>query len=92
LSPFKIIETKGFLEDISQDFRGQHKAIIQKLKDYVYPQLSLQPYFGKNIKKLRDYQPPTWRYRIGHYRFFYEIDDKFHLVIMISADDRSSAY
>lgn len=89
---YKIIESKGFLEDLSKDFHGQKEWLEHKLKTYAYPQLSYQPYFGKNIKKLRDYKPDTWRYRIGDYRFFYEIDDRLHLVIMIAADNRSTAY
>ena len=67
---FKEIETKGFQEDLNQDFGGQQKRIVRKLQEYVYPQLRLQPYFGHNIKKLKNYKPDTWRYRIGDHRFF----------------------
>ncbi len=49
-------------------------------------------HFGSNIKKLGNYDPPTWRYRIGDYRFFYTVDDKKKLVIMLSADNRQGAY
>ena len=89
---FTVIETRGFLLDLNQDFGGQQKRIEKKLKEFVYPQLENQPYFGKNIKKLRNYTPETWRYRIGDYRFFYEIDDQKHLVIMIAAESRREAY
>jgi mRNA interferase RelE/StbE len=44
------------------------------------------------IRKLKDYKPETWRYRIGDYRFFYEIDDKRKIVFMIAADLRSRSY
>jgi len=50
------------------------------------------PYFGKNIKKLVNYNPDTWRYRISSYRFFYEIDDQNKIVFMISVDNRQNAY
>lgn len=89
---FKIFETSQFLKDIERDFSGQQERIKTKLAGYVYPQLRLTPHFGKNIKKLVNYKPETWRYRIGNYRFFYEIDDQKRIVFMISADNRQNAY
>lgn len=92
LSNFKLFETVQFLENFEEEFSGQRERIKRKLRSYVYPQLKQQPYFGKNIKKLRDYKPETWRYRIGDYRFFYEVDDRRKIVFMISADNRANAY
>ncbi len=92
LDNFKIFETNQFLEDLEQDFSGQQERIKKKLATYVYPQLKQNPYFGKNIKKLKGYLPETWRYRIGSYRFFYEIDDPKKIISMIAADNRQSAY
>jgi len=92
LDNFKIFETKQFLSDLENDFRGQKERIKRKLEVYVYPQLRKQPFFGKNIKKLRGYNPATWRYRIGNYRFFYEIDERNKMVFMIVADNRSGVY
>lgn len=89
---FRIFETAQFLENLEEELGNQKERIKQKLAGYVYPQLKQQPYFGKNIKKLRDYTPETWRYRIGGYRFFYEIDDRRKIVFMISADNRADAY
>ena len=92
MSNFKLFETAKFLENLEEEFGGQQERIKRKLRSYVYPQLKQQPYFGKNIKKLRDYKPETWRYRIGAYRFFYEIDDHRKIVFMLSADNRRDAY
>ena len=89
---FKIFETEQFLEGLDQSFSGQQERIKRKLTIYVYPQLRENPYFGKNIGKLRNYKPETWRYRIGSYRFFYEIDDKKKLVSMVAVDSRKDAY
>ena len=77
---------------MQKDFSGKQMWIVHKLETYVYPQLRHQPYFGKNIKKLFNYEPETWRYRIGNYRFFYEIDSKKKTVFMISIDSRGDAY
>jgi mRNA interferase RelE/StbE len=66
--------------------------VAQKLRNFVYPQLQNHPHFGSNIKKLKDFQPDTWRYRIGSWRFFYEIDEQKQIVFMIAASHRSSAY
>ena len=92
MDKFRIFETEGFALDLESDFSGQKEKIIEKLLTYAYPQLREQPFYGKNIKKLINYEPDTWRYRIGNYRFFYEIDKIKNLVIMISADNRSDAY
>lgn len=88
---FRIFETDQFKEDID-DLGGQGQRIRKKLSEYVYPQLRDNPYFGKNIKKLRNYSPETWRYRIGAYRFFYEVGEKERIVYMIAADSRKDSY
>jgi mRNA interferase RelE/StbE len=92
LTKFRIFETNQFLKDLKQDFSGQQERIKTKLTNYVYPQLRQNPYFGKNIKKLVNYKPETWRYRIGCYRFFYEINNQNKIVFMISVDNRQNAY
>ena len=92
LTKYRLFETDRFLKDLQQDFRGQQPRIERKLKTYVYPQLREKPYFGSNIKKLRDAVPETWRYRIGDYRFFYTIDEKKQIVFMLAADHRGRAY
>jgi len=92
LTKFRIFEASQFLKDLEQDFSGQQERIKTKLINYVYPQLRQNPYFGNNIKKLVNYKPDTWRYRISSYRFFYEIDDQSKIVFMISVDNRQNAY
>jgi len=66
--------------------------IQAKLTEYVYLQLRLQPHFGPNIKKLRTWKPDTWRYRIGPWRFFYEIDERQKIIFMTTLDQRKDAY
>jgi len=92
LANFRIFETDQFIEDLSGDFKGQGERIAKKLSDYAYPQLRINPYFGKNIKKLKNYEPETWRYRMGSYRFFYEVNDKERIVLMLAADSRKDSY
>ena len=92
LSEFRIFETDRFQDDLRKYSGSPGEKVVKKLRLFVYPQLRQQPYFGKNIKKLRGYQPETWRYRIGDYRFFYEIDDRKKIIFMIAADLRSGSY
>ena len=89
---YKIFETDQFVKDLEKDFSGQKNRIKEKLLSYVYPQLREQPFFGKNIKKLVNFNPDTWRYRIGDHRFFYCIDENRKIVFMLTADNRSDAY
>ena len=92
MNKFRIFETDQFLKGLEQDFSGQQERIKIKLLNYVYPQLKQNPCFGKNIKKPATYKPDTWRYRIGSYRFFYEVDSQSKIVFMISVDNRQNAY
>ena len=92
MNKFRIFETDQFLKGLEQDFSGQQERIKIKLLNYVYPQLKQNPYFGKNIKKLANYKPDTWRYRIGSHRFFYQVDSQSKIVFMISVDNRQNAY
>ena len=89
---FRIFETETFLSSLKQDFEGQREKIKTKLRSHVYQQLKLSPSFGPNIKKLKNWKPPAWRYRIGSYRFFYEIDDEKKIVSMLFAEHRGRAY
>lgn len=92
MAEYRIFETDQFSKDLSKDFGGRGERIKKKLTEYVYPQLRTNPYFGKNIKKLKNYKPDTWRYRIGKYRFFYEIDEKDRLIYMIASEARKDSY
>ena len=76
-----------------EKIRGRNKTLIEKkLKDKAYPQLKEEPHYGKNIKKLKNYKPETWRYRIGNYRVFFEINDSEKIVSIIAIKTRQNAY
>jgi len=89
---YRIFETEGFLADLEKDFQGRQQKIKRKLREYVYQQLMVSPDFGPNIKRLRGFDPPVWRYRIGPYRFFFQIDRQERIVFMIAAEHRSRSY
>jgi mRNA interferase RelE/StbE len=92
LSKYRIFETKQFAKDLNEIARSGKPDVVRKLKQVVNPQLGRYPHFGPNIRKLKGYEPETWRYRIGAWRFFYEIDEAQHIVFMIAASHRGSAY
>ncbi|MDW7773859.1 MAG: type II toxin-antitoxin system RelE/ParE family toxin [Desulfobulbaceae bacterium] len=85
---YRVFETEGFHDDLQLDFGGRRKKILEKLRNFVYPQLRSQPHLGPNIRKLKDYSPETWRYRIGEYRFFYQIEEDDKIIFMIAAESR----
>jgi mRNA interferase RelE/StbE len=92
LGEYRIFETEQFQSDLWSNLGPRREKVIARLLDDVYPQLRAQPYFGRNIKKLKGYKPETWRYRIGGFRLFYEIDDAGKIVFMIAADARQKSY
>lgn len=89
---YRIFETAVFQEYIQELPNAVRSKIEVKLRTYVYPQLKIQPHFGPNIKKLKNWEPETWRYRIGPWRFFYEIDEIENIVFMTTIDNRKDAY
>jgi len=92
LNNYRIFETEQFQKDLKHIALSGQRKLTQKLHEFVYPQLGEHPHFGPNIKKLKGFDPETWRYRIGAWRFFYEIDEKEKIVFMLAASHRSSAY
>ena len=92
MANYRIFETDRFQKDLKHIAKSGSLKISEKLESYVYPQLKDHPHYGNNIKKLKNYTPPTWRYRIGSWRFFYEIDEQNSIVFMIAAYHRSQAY
>lgn len=93
MSDFRIFETEQFIDDL-EEIEGYilRNKLYDKIKNYVYPQIRKNPFFGLNIKKLIDYHPPTWRYRIGRYRLFYEINEKEKIVYITAFEIRTRAY
>ena len=89
---YKIFETRQFLRDLARLAPEVQKRLEVKLRTYVYPVLRQNPRFGPNTKRLRNWEPTAWRYRVGDWRFFYEIDDGKRVVSMIAADHRRQAY
>jgi mRNA interferase RelE/StbE len=92
LSNYQIFETDEFLKRIEKLPARDQTFIERKLLQHIYPQLKEEPHYGNNIKKLIDYKPETWRYRIGKYRLFYLIDEIEKTVYVLSIDFRKDAY
>ena len=92
MNNYKIFETEEFQKRIAKTSQRDKSFIEKKLAQYIYPQLKEEPHDGNNIKKLVDFNPETWRYRIGKYRLFYVIDEEDKIVYVISIDLRKDAY
>ncbi|KIM11617.1 MAG: plasmid stabilization protein [Sulfuricurvum sp. PC08-66] len=88
MSKYQIAETKTF-EKVKKTI---DKKIYAKIEKFVYPQLRENPYFGTNIKKLRDNLEGFYRYRIGNYRLFYFIEGDKCIVAVIDFRHRQEAY
>jgi len=89
LNRFEIAETETFQRSIS---KKEFTRIYNKIKTYVYPQLRDNPFFGKNIKKLKGELKDIYRYRIGEYRLFYLIDKKKIMIFIMDVVQRKDAY
>lgn len=92
MNEYRLFETEQFTKDLRDIARAGHLKVVEKLRRTVYPQLRRHPHFGPHIRKLRGYSPETWRYRIGAWRFFHEIDEELRIVFLLTASHRGSAY
>ena len=89
---YRIFETETYQADIARMGKSGLAKIRSRLEEHVYPQLRREPHHGPQIKKLKNWDPPAFRYRVGAWRFFYEIDEKEKIVFLTVADHRSRAY
>lgn len=81
LSKYQIAETKTF-EKVKKKI---DKKLYSKIVDFVYPQLRENPYYGTNIKKLKDNLE-------GYYRLFYLIKDDKLIITIVDFKHRQQAY
>ena len=92
MADYKVFIAEEYDKQLKKMSKSDRVLIEKKMKEYVIPQLQSEPYFGSNIKKLKNYDPPTWRYRIGKYRIFYEIDSEAKEVNILTIYQRKDAY
>ena len=86
---FSITETETFSKLIN---RPEFCRYYPKIKDYVYPVLRRNPFFGPNIKRLKGEYSDFYRYRIGDYRLFYKISSKKVMVYVVDIEHRSRVF
>jgi mRNA interferase RelE/StbE len=89
LNKLQIAETENFLSKI---YDTRFEKIYKKIREFVYPQLRQNPYFGPSIKKLKGDLEGIYRYRVGSNRLFYIIDKEKILVIILDLKERKDAY
>ena len=85
MTKYRIAETETFEKKIKS-------TKYKKIKEYVYPILRENPYFGSNIKKLKGNYKDLYRFRIGDYRLFYKISEDTVIVFIIDIETRKDAY
>ena len=89
---FKIFVTDIFKKQVNNLDKHQAEQLYSKIKNIIYPQLQQEPHYGPNIKKLKGYDPETWRYRIGNYRVFFEIEHNDNIVVILSIKLQKDVY
>lgn len=88
LSKYQIAETKTF-EKVKKKI---DKKLYSKIENFVYPQLRENPFYGTNIKKLKDSLEGYYRYRIGYYRLFYLVENDKLIIVVVDFKHRQKAY
>jgi mRNA interferase RelE/StbE len=89
---YRLFITNEFDSGLEKITNRDRTSIEKKINEYMAPQVKIEPHHGPNIKKLKGYNPETWRYRIGRYRLFYTINEAELRIDFISIDQRKDAY
>ena len=92
MGDYRVFETRTYQEELTKISRSGLPGIKEKLQEHIYPQIRTEPHFGPHIKRLKHWDPPTWRYLVGAWRFFYEIHERERSVYMTAAEHRGRAY
>ena len=86
LKGYALTFTNSAQKDLEQIDPQNRKIIDKKLTQLI----SGHP--GLDIKKLVNYQRPTYRLRVGMYRVIYEVYDDKIVIVVIGIDHRKDAY
>ena len=89
---YRLLITEEFDKELRKITTRDRLSIEKKILEYMAPQIKQEPHYGPNIKKLRNYDPERWRYRIGRYRLFYMINEAEMIVSFLAIDQRKDAY
>jgi mRNA interferase RelE/StbE len=92
LSDYRLFETATFRRDLERLGPEVSRRLRATLEKRVYPVLAATPRQAPGAARLREWDPPTWRIRIGSWRIFYEIDDEKRVVSLTVATHRGEAY
>lgn len=92
LSEYRLFETENFRRELTRLGPTAAKRIRTRLETGAYSALRAAPRQVPSAARLKDWDPPTWRLRIGPYRLFYRIEDEERVVWLISVSDRKDAY
>lgn len=88
-SKYTVAETESFQKNIN---KKEYKNLYKKIRNYVYPILKKNPFYGPNIKRLKGNYSEYLRYRVGDYRLFYRIDNEKIILFIIDIAHRKDAY
>jgi mRNA interferase RelE/StbE len=58
------------------------KKLYTKIINDIYPILKSNPFYGVNIKKLKDKFKEIYRLRNGFFRLFYKIDESENTIFI----------
>ena len=89
MASFKIAETETFSKKITT---RAYSSLYGKIRDYVYPILRENPFYGPNIKKLKGEYREIYRFRIGNHRLFYKVSEETVIVFILDIAARKDSY
>ena len=84
---FKIIISKN----VAKFYESLDDETISRINKAI-EEISMNPFLGINIKKLKGELKGFYRYKIGDKKIVYSIDDKIKIVSIVWIGNRKDAY
>ncbi|MCL4837721.1 MAG: type II toxin-antitoxin system RelE/ParE family toxin [Thermoanaerobaculia bacterium] len=92
MTEYRLFATDQVAADLAAIAGDRRPEVERRLARVVWPELRRRPRSGPRVRRLRGSQPETWRYRIGSWRLFYEIEEEGRIVCLLAAVHRASAH
>lgn len=92
MTEYRLFATAQLAADLDAIAGERRPEVERRLARVVWPDLRRRPRSGPRVRRLRGSQPETWRYRIGSWRLFYEIEEGERIVFLLAAAHRASPH
>jgi mRNA-degrading endonuclease RelE of RelBE toxin-antitoxin system len=86
MANYRIAVTEEAKSDLTHYAAFERKLVVSQIREQLTHEPSVET---RNRKRLRDNPISTWELRIGKYRVFYEVDEAFQSIRIVSVGHKA---